>query len=156
MTWRVEMKRLVFAFAAAVIALAPALAQQDAVISSSSADTAYKAECSACHIAYPAQMLPAQSWSAIMSGLKSHFGEDASLDNAMVADIGAYLADNAGTNIKGAVDAEGKPLLRISELRWFQREHSDEVSPARLKKAGSWSNCISCHAGADKGYFEDD
>lgn len=150
------MKRLAFTLFAAGFALAPALAQQDAVISSSSADVAYKAECSACHIAYPAQMLPAQSWSAIMAGLKDHFGEDASLDAAMVTDIGAYLEENAGTNIKGAVDADGKPVLRISELRWFQREHSDEVSPARLKKVGSWSNCIACHTGADKGYFEDD
>ena len=37
-------------------------------------------ECSACHLAFPAAMLPSTSWSRLMSSLESHFGEDASLD----------------------------------------------------------------------------
>jgi mono/diheme cytochrome c family protein len=150
------MKHIAFAISGALFALSPASAQQDAVVSGGLADTAYKTECAACHIAYPAQMLPVESWDAIMSGLKDHFGEDASLGEKQVADISAYLANKAGTNVTGAIDANGKPVMRISDLRWFQREHSDEVTPARLKKAGSWANCIACHTGADKGYFEDD
>jgi hypothetical protein len=40
----------------------------------------YTAECAACHTAYPAGMLPAQSWQRIMKGLDQHYGSDASLD----------------------------------------------------------------------------
>ena len=41
-----------------------------------------KEECSACHFAFPAAMLPSASWTRLMSSLESHFGEDASLDEA--------------------------------------------------------------------------
>jgi hypothetical protein len=32
----------------------------------------YKQECAACHLAYPPGLLPARSWSRIMSGLDKH------------------------------------------------------------------------------------
>ena len=52
-------------------------------------------ECSACHMAYQPQLLPARSWDALMKGLDNHFGETASLDPAVTADIGAYPTANA-------------------------------------------------------------
>lgn len=144
------MKRMLIAVAA--LSLATTAYAADRMVT----DETTKAECSACHIAYPPRLLPAASWEALMGGLKTHFAEDATLDEATAAHIRDYLVANAGKDDPNAVDAEGKPLLRISERQWFKHEHSDEVSPAALKKAGSWANCVACHTGAEKGQFEDE
>ncbi|MGC9447652.1 diheme cytochrome c [Cereibacter johrii] len=120
-------------------------------------DPTTKEECSACHIAYPAAFLPARSWQALMSDLPNHFGEDASLDDRTRADIEAYLVANAadgGRSLRGV--AETDTPLRISELPWFKREHSDEVTPRMMEKAKSMANCAACHTGAERGNFDDD
>jgi mono/diheme cytochrome c family protein len=119
-------------------------------------DELTKTECAACHIAFPPRLLPAANWEAVLNGLKDHFGEDASLDEASLAHIRAYLVANAGKADPKAVDAEGKPLLRISERAWFVSEHKGEVSGATLKKAGTIANCAACHKGAESGQFDDD
>ena len=110
----------------------------------------YAAECSACHIAYPPHMLPAESWRRVMSGLDKHFGTDASLDASAVKELTVWLDDNAGTRAAPTDD-------RITQSRWFVRKH-DEVPAATWKRASikSASNCIACHQGADKGDFEED
>jgi hypothetical protein len=36
--------------------------------------------CGSCHMAFPPQMLPARSWTAIMDGLDKHLGENVVLD----------------------------------------------------------------------------
>jgi Dihaem cytochrome c len=51
----------------------------------------FKAECSNCHIAYTPNLLPAESWRKIMSGLDKHFGSDASLTEAENKEITASL-----------------------------------------------------------------
>jgi hypothetical protein len=48
--------------------------------------------------------------------------------------------------------------LRITELSYFIRKH-DEVPSYMVKgnpKVGSFSQCDKCHAGAEKGDFEED
>ena len=100
----------------------------------------WKAECGSCHIAYPPQLLPAQSWQRLMAALDRHFGTDASLDPAITAEISLFLEQHAG---RGSADT-----LRISETRWFVREHR-EVSP---KNAAS---CESCHTTAAQGDFRE-
>ena len=57
----------------------------------------YQQECAACHIAYPAGMLPAASWQRLMGTLGKHYGADASLDEATTREIGAWLKTQAGT-----------------------------------------------------------
>ncbi len=114
---------------------------------------AFREECGACHIPYPARFLPKASWAVIMANLSDHFGEDASLADDTAAKIRNYLLTNAA---RWRVSKNVKPPLRITKLRWFLREHRHEVSPRRLKKAGSWSNCAACHRGAARGYFDDD
>ena len=59
-------------------------------------DQLTKNECSACHFAYPASMLPEASWEKIMGGLENHFGEDASLDAQTTQHIAEYLVAQAG------------------------------------------------------------
>ena len=52
-------------------------------------------ECGACHWAYHPSLLPTSSWRTLMQGLGDHFGEDASLDEAVTAEITAFLLANA-------------------------------------------------------------
>lgn len=117
-------------------------------------DAKWATECSACHVAYPARYLPAASWRAIMSGLDKHFGSNASLDDATAGEITAYLEKNASTRNH---EVSGKPVLRITETRWFKSEHR-EVAARHWKnpKVKSRANCGACHTTADKGDFSED
>lgn len=113
----------------------------------------YQAECAACHIAYPAGMLPAPSWKRIIGSLDKHYGTDASLDEASVREISQWLQVNAGTTKRVR---EEPPQDRITTSAWFVRKH-DEVDPAIWKQAAvkSAANCIACHTRADKGSFSE-
>jgi hypothetical protein len=116
-------------------------------------DAKWATECSACHVAYPARYLPAESWRAIMSGLDKHFGSNASLDAATTKEITAYLEKNAST---GKHNVSAKPVLRITETRWFKSEHR-EVAARHWKspKVKSRANCGACHTTADRGDFSE-
>lgn len=129
-------------------------------------DPTYAEECSACHLAYPAQLLPARSWRAIMSGLDNHFGENAELGADTAKAITDYLVANAADVNPGRrsrqflrnIAAADTPL-RITETPFFKRKH-DEV-PERLVKGnpevGSFSQCQACHGqDAQRGIFDED
>ncbi len=110
-------------------------------------------ECSACHIAYPPGLLPAESWRKLMSGLDKHFETDASLTVPESRDVTAFLVAHASNRWT----ATGAPL-RITETQWFKSKHSTkEVAPAVWKRTSvkSAANCQACHAGADKGDFNE-
>jgi hypothetical protein len=125
------------------------------------------AECGACHMAFPPQLLPARSWERIMSDLADHFGEDASLAEPVRADIAAYLvahaADAPGTAEGDRFLRRLEPTdipLRITEAPFWVRDH-DEIAADRFASAEvkTRSNCIACHKTADRGEFfepEDD
>lgn len=116
-------------------------------------NTKMQAECSGCHMAYPAGLLPAASWKKIMTGLDKHFGTDASLpaaDTKLITDYLVKYASNRWT-------ASTAPL-RITDSEWFKTKHnSREINPAVWKRESvkSASNCIACHSGADKGDFNE-
>lgn len=109
------------------------------------ANDRWKAECGSCHLAYPPQLLPAQSWQRLMSQLDRHFGTDASLDAATAAEIGDFLQRNSATGkrARGAGDT-----LRITETRWFVREHHE----VNVKNP---ANCAACHTTAEQGDFRE-
>lgn len=125
-------------------------------------------QCSACHIAYPPQMLPARSWQTLMSSLNRHFGEDASLSDQDQATITAYLIAHAADGPAGGREG-GRFLrglspsatpLRITDTPWWRRRHS-EISPRRFTdaKVKTASNCGACHNGRRGflwGLFDDD
>ncbi|MDP2737578.1 MAG: diheme cytochrome c [Pseudorhodobacter sp.] len=117
-------------------------------------DPTTQAECSACHMAYPPQLLPQESWHAIMGNLSNHFGEDASLDPATARTIETYLVSNTGS-MRGVDPAN--PPLRITEMYWFTREHGPRLRNKAAGNAniGSISNCVGCHSGAANGFFDD-
>lgn len=127
------------------------------------ADPVVAKECAACHMAFPAGMLPARSWRAVTANLKDHFGEDASLDPKTTAHVTDWLvahaadAGSAKSKALRGLAADAVPL-RISETPWWKRAHDREVSPKAFAnpKVGSKANCVACHAGATKGVYEDD
>jgi hypothetical protein len=128
-------------------------------------DAAVLKECGACHMAYPAGLLPARSWAAIMTGLKDHFGENAELDAETARRIGDYLAANAADSRGARTEAsrdlrQGAAPLRITELPWWRRKHEKKgrVAPETLKRRGAKlkSDCVACHADAARGLFDDD
>ena len=117
-------------------------------------DAKWATECGACHVAYPARFLPAESWRAIMSGLDKHFGSNASLDAASANEITAFLEKNASTKKH---EVSGKPLLRITETRWFKSEHREVAARVwKNPKVKSPANCGACHTKAESGDFNED
>jgi len=111
-------------------------------------DAATLTECGECHMPYQPGLLPAASWNRIMDGLNDHFGESAALPAETVATIRAYLTQNAGSG-------DGR-LVRITEQRWWLREHDFDPAIWQRQAVGSKSNCEACHRDAAKGLFDDD
>ena len=52
-------------------------------------------ECGECHMVFPPQTLPKASWEKIMSTLDKHFGENASMDPAVAANVLAFHVANS-------------------------------------------------------------
>jgi nitrate/TMAO reductase-like tetraheme cytochrome c subunit len=110
-------------------------------------------ECAGCHMAFPPGLLPAASWTKMMTGLDKHFDVDASVTPAEATEITNFLVKNA-SNRWTATTAP----LRITDSVWFKTKHSSrEVAPAVWKRASikSASNCMACHTGAEKGDFNE-
>lgn len=124
--------------------------------------TATKNECAACHMAYPAGLLPARSWQKMMGELDRHFGEDASLNAQEVEQIGRYLTENAADSPRANRQmqriasgiAPGANPQRFTETSFFSYLH-DEVPSGVWKRKGiaSKSNCVACHTRAEQGSF---
>jgi len=138
------MKRALLAVLAGIAAL-PAIADDLRL----PPNPAYQAECGSCHVPYPPQLLPAQSWQQLMGRLDRHFGSDASLDAKAHDEISRYLAANAGRRA-----APAGPEPRITETRWFRKEH-DELSASIWTSAAvkSAANCDACHTKAADGDY---
>jgi mono/diheme cytochrome c family protein len=124
----------------------------------------YVAECSSCHMAYPASFLPARSWKKLMGDLGNHFGDNAELSDATRQQITDYLLANAGdrsgdrrgARFAGSAPANETPL-RITALPYFKREHR-EIPQRYIRdnpKVGSLSNCAACHTKAEQGSFRE-
>ena len=115
---------------------------------------AYRTECSACHVAYPPGLLPAASWQGVMQNLPQHYGTDASLEPAQVAELSAWLQAHAGTARRMGTAAP--PEDRITRSALFIRTH-DEVPAAAWQRPAikSRANCGACHPKADQGDFNE-
>ncbi len=127
-------------------------------------DPVVKEECGSCHIAYPPSMLPARSWERMMTGLKNHFGDDASLDAQTAERVRGYLTTNAadaagrryGEKLTRGVAASSAPL-RITELpRWLREHRKVPAWEWTHKDVRTKANCLACHTGAERGDFDDD
>jgi len=116
----------------------------------------YQQECGACHVAFAPGLLPAASWQGLMQNLPRHFGTDASLDAATVAELSSWLAGDAADVTRSRRASVAPPDDRITRSAWFVREH-DEVSAAVWKRPAvkSAANCAACHPRADQGAFNE-
>jgi hypothetical protein len=110
-------------------------------------------ECGSCHLAFPADMLPAESWKRIMNPLPQHFGTDASVDATTRAAIEKTLVAGAASFGRAATPP---PEDRITRGNWFVREHR-EVSASVWSRPAikSAANCAACHTRADQGDFNE-
>jgi hypothetical protein len=114
---------------------------------------AYTQECAACHLAYPPGLLPASSWRRLMVGLDRHFGSDATLDTATVAQLSAWLEANAASGRRGR---EAPPDDRITRADWFVREHREVPAAVwRHPSVRSAARCEACHTDAARGRFSE-
>lgn len=113
----------------------------------------WQAECGSCHVAFPPRLLPAESWRAMMSGLDRHFGSDASLEASDALEISAFLEKHAS---KRKHESTATPLLRITETRWFKREHREVAEGIwNNPKVKSPANCGACHTQAESGDYRE-
>ncbi len=124
----------------------------------------YLDECGSCHFPYQPGLLPARSWTKIMSGLENHFGENAELPPEDAKYITDYILKNSANHanykrskkIMSSLGADDAPL-RISETPYFIKKH-DELSRAMVQdnpEVGSISRCSACHTKAEAGSFSE-
>lgn len=121
----------------------------------------YATECGDCHMAYHPSLLPEKSWKELMANLDDHFGEVATLDEATVRDITAYLSSYAGdywdteASNRFLKVSPAKPL-QISESPYWVAKHAKVKDAAfKQKSVKGKGNCIACHKDAVTGRFDD-
>ncbi|WP_300304106.1 cytochrome C [Ferrovibrio sp.] len=154
--------RLLMALAAILLAGLPAVSQAGGKQVAPVADPLTQKVCGECHLAFPPGFLPARSWSALMADLSDHFGEEIVLPAGQAAQIEAYLVSHAGDAPGGGglrefmrwVAPTGIPR-RITENPAFLREHDFPDRVWRDPKVVTRSNCLACHPGASRGWFDD-
>ncbi|MES9906199.1 MAG: cytochrome C [Sedimenticola sp.] len=122
----------------------------------------YLEECGACHFAYQAGLLNADSWSLVMDGLEDHFGDNAELDEESNLLLRRYLLDNAADRSEyirsqGIAMSQRVQLatLRVSETPYFLRKHN-ELPLEQVTgnpEVGSFSHCDKCHKEPGSGSF---
>ncbi|MFD2174816.1 cytochrome b/b6 domain-containing protein [Rhodobacter lacus] len=138
----------------AVLAARPVPGQPVAQI-----DPVTAAECGACHMVYHPSLLPRAGWQALIAGLPSHFGEDASLAPATAREIEGWLTAHAAETTETlpaklfARTAPEAPFT-ITATRAWARLHEDLPEALfRTKPVGSRANCAACHPDAVSGRF---
>ena len=118
-------------------------------------DPRYRDECGSCHLAFPPGLLSHADTARLFDTLADHFGDNASLDPQLTADLRAFALANAGRDDRATTSRSDPP--RITATPWFVREH-DEV-PQRLvggnPEVGSFTNCPACHTRAAEGSFRE-
>jgi hypothetical protein len=123
----------------------------------------YQQECDDCHMAYPPAMLPAASWRAVMDSLADHFGDNAELDAATVAEINAFLERHGAGNGRGEYSnrmyraTQGKTPLRITETDYFIGQHHEIPRKMVADNPGiqRFSHCEACPTRATDGLFDE-
>ena len=150
-------------FATATAALGTAIAalslQPAFGVPTAALDVSYRKECGACHTPHHPSLGPAATWAAIMARLDDHFGENASLDEALTQQLGAYLAGNAAErwDTAGAnrlrVPSPSEPLRITATEGWRGIHRGLEPQTFERKSVAGRFNCSNCHRDAESGRF---
>jgi hypothetical protein len=109
-------------------------------------NAAYRAECGACHIAFPPALLWADDWLAITSDLEHHFGANAGLDAEVRKQISGFLERNGAAN-RAFASREDSP--RITTADWFIRKHRGAMRLVLKGRVKSIIDCGACHKGPE-------
>jgi cytochrome b len=123
-------------------------------------DPTYTQECGGCHMAYPPSLSPSARWIAIMDGLPDHFGEDASLEPALMSRIRAYLTMNAAEqwDTRAAHELQGSnprdPLRLTATPFWIAMHQGIPESVFKSRAVGAKGACEKCHRDASTGRFD--
>ena len=138
-------------WAATGVAIVAIFVAQDALAGPSAANSPYQAECGACHVAYPPRLLATREWGIVLGHLEQHYGVDASIDDPTLRLVAKQLDAPVTSRLR-----DHTPLPRITAKAWFVDEH-DEVGAGVFRSAAvkSAANCTACHAGADRGDFDE-
>lgn len=121
-------------------------------------DTAWSRECGGCHLAYPPSLLPARSWARMLEEQSSHFGEDLSLAQPTLRELGAAaaaapVASWAAWKLAGSAPAQDAPQ-RITELAAWREAHAELPETAfRAPVSLGRHDCEACHVDAASGIF---
>jgi cytochrome c553 len=94
----------------------------------------YIKECSSCHMAYQAEFLPKRTWAKMIAADSKR--------------VGKHLAKMAAS--------AGDTSLRISDTRYFKKEH--RKIPQKYidqKEVKSIANCNACHQKAESGDYRE-
>lgn len=126
----------------------------------------YNQECGACHLAYQPELLPRTAWAQLLTteALQQHYGDDASLPEALLTEIRAFLGVNTAAIAAPSDAGDAQPsatlansLPRITTSQAFQRKH-DEIPLAWVMEnpeVGSFSQCNACHRKAAEGDYNE-
>ena len=123
-------------------------------------DPAYAQECGSCHMAFPPSLAPSALWIEILAGLSDHFGEDASLEPDVAAQIRAYLTANSAEKWDTRAAHEfaranpDDPLRLTATPFWTKAHRNIPESVFKSKAVGAKSACDKCHGDAATGRFD--
>ncbi|MDE7216941.1 MAG: diheme cytochrome c, partial [Helicobacter sp.] len=115
-------------------------------------------ECGSCHAIYPPFLLPKHSWALMMNDLENHFGDDASIDSLLNAEILAFLekysAESFDTKVSRNIIEKETDSANIAITKnpyWIElHAHIAEdvfAQPSVKTKA----NCFACHKDLEHG-----
>jgi cytochrome b len=123
----------------------------------------WRDECGSCHLAFHPSLLPARSWTRLMSEQQKHFGADLAFDAPTSAALLAFMTANSSEQkqtepafkIDKSLAPDAAPL-RITETPYWVKKHREITSAEWTQPlVKSKSNCAACHSDAEAGTFED-
>ncbi len=117
------------------------------------------AQCGDCHMIFPARMLPSRSWTAILSRMDDHFGENAAIPEKDLQEIRVFLTSNAADSPNASPRDRhfmseilpGATPLRITRTPWWNQMHADfDFDGVKRSSVKSAANCLGCHKESDR------